>query len=357
MNIFICVRYFAVPVRSNYSDAIKICNDYYGVLSTITSVNENYEAILACQGNIPDNATKGCWTGLNSRSNNWEYIDGTNVKNTLGFDGNGKPTRGSYPWTSMWNGQPDNANGIERCVNVQLNVEFEWNDAKCFEDERIPLCMKNPAKSCGININDLKVWYKGGLNDISNNGYDAINIDGMINDDDNDCSVYGDINTSFVIPYNINTTSDVTIYVAQYNGNITIYNSSVWSDKISSDGINIFGDATSNWKMYELMIFESILSHSQTQCIEQYLFQEHFILEASSNYSSTCPNITTTFYDKYTFQRCYTYNNDNTSITRENITFNDCKMLCSHNQGISCIGFEFTDVGDITDASHIATCM
>ena len=206
------------------------------------------------------------------------------------------------------------------------------------------LCNKNPAKACGININNLKVWYKGGLNDISNNGYNAINIKGNIYNDINDCSVYGNKHSSFTIPYNINTTSYTIIYVGKYNGNNTEriltssnntnYFAGFWNgkssgmcyqggsitdfiDKSNNDwlistsysggcrvngtnidnnadpwksefdpgtfniGVNIYNNQNikehSDWKIYEILIFDTILSEYQTQCIENYLSQEHSI--------------------------------------------------------------------------------
>ena len=202
-----------------------------------------------------------------------------------------------------------------------------------------PTLIPTMMPTCGININDLKVWYKGGLNDITNNGYNAININGSIYQDLDDCGIYGDTETSFVIPYNIQTLSHTIIYIAKYNGhnkeriltstidtdylagfydgnegvcyqggwitqqntgsnndwiimvsypggcrangkNVTINNAQIWSeasDPITFNiGINVWDNTErSDWKLYELMIYDTILSEDEISCIEKYLSQEH----------------------------------------------------------------------------------
>ena len=364
--VAIIFRYFTVPVISNYTHANDLCNYVGGILASITSEFENIKAIARCQNGISENVWSGCWIGLNKRNGYWEYIDGTDKRGLIGFDSIGDPITGQHPWDTN---EPNNNNNNEGCIHLRRTKNYKWNDIECsfdhyIEDDipftlNIPLCVKNPPKSCGININNLKVWYKGGLNDISNNGNDAINVKGNIYNDVSDCTVYGDVDSSFIIPYNINTTSHTIIYVAKYNGynknriltsrNDTDYltgfynrnegvcyqgnwitqqntglnndwiimtsypngcrangtdvhndNSQAWTVNSNPGtfniGVNIFNkNECSDWKMYELLIFDLILSEYQMECIEQYLSQEHTIpIQTytpilSINPTKTCP--------------------------------------------------------------------
>ena len=308
-------RYFVgSTTRNNYRHAIDNCWELNGVLGSINSNQEMNEANATCIKESPSD--KGCWFGLNYMNDYWMYMDGTNVKGSFGFDINGNPNQSNYPWSD---GQP-NFGTNSKCIILARSEGHQWNDYNC-EFAAAPLCVKNPTKSCGININNLKVWYKCGLNDISNNGYNATNINGAINKDNNDCSVYGDMETSFVIPYNINATSHTIIYVAKYIGNnrqrlLTSFNDSnnnigicyqIHSNNdliiISSNpnncrvhranvdsidslteniypgtfniGMNILHNNVSDWKLYELMIYDTILSEYQITCIEEYLVNEH----------------------------------------------------------------------------------
>ena len=318
---------------SDYNTAIDNCNNYGGILASITNINELENAMSVCD------VYTGCWFGLNKRSSNWLYIDGSYVGGTLGFDNIGNMDINGYPWNITDKTQ------INDCVQLSKDG---WNTKECSKVDGIPLCIKNPPKSCGININNLKVWYKGALNDISNNGYNAINTNGDIYRDISDNSVYGDVNSSFIIPYNINATSHTIIYVAKYNGNNkeriltssndTNYLAGFWkgnegvcyqgnwittnitnnindfniitsypngcnanSNSVSNNndawiiesnpgtfniGINIYNNEKSNWKLYELMIFDVILSPSNIACIESYLFNERRI------HKTTIPPIT-----------------------------------------------------------------
>ena len=331
---------------------MRTCWEFGGILASITKESEYIESMTVCD-NITD--SNGCWFGLNKISGIWRHLDGSEIRNSLGFDVNGNPNNGLYPWNAN---EPNNMGSNEECAELTTGEQFKWNDFKC-GSHILSVCMKNPPKACGININDLKVWYKGGLNDISNNGNDAINVTGNIYNDINDCSVYGDTNSSFIIPYNINTTSYTIVYMAKYNGNnkqriltsrndtnyvtgfyngnegvcyqgswitqqntgsnndwiiMTSYpngcranginmnndNLQAWTSEPNPGtiniGINIFNNnENSDWKMYELMIFDTILSEYQMKCIEEYLSQEHnipinnFTPDLSVNPTKTCP--------------------------------------------------------------------
>ena len=373
----------------------------------------------------------GCWMGLNSRINNiWRYVDGSNTLGSVGFDINGDADNGVAPWDT-------NLPGSNQCVHISNN-SLLWEDKSCNLANSIPLCTKNPPKSCGININRLQVWFKGGINDISNNGYDGINVDGVISRDDNDCSVSGDIDTSFIIPYNINSTSYTIIYVAKYAGNnrqriitspdntnylagfwngnegvcyqggwitpnstnssddpiitssypgacnsngiSTSNNNAPWTIEQMPDtfniGINIFNGEESDWKLYELMIFDEILSDYQRTCIHNYLSQEHTIpIPTHSitpiNTTKTCPAFVTTHYDKYQQRQCSVYPTnplfrsasdtlDSPLWRIDNTTLKDCQTLCLTAFDFrerTCVGVEYEDFGEFPDPSAISYCM
>ena len=348
-------RYFVVSTAVNYDNAITNCNNFGGILASVTDENEYNEAKFMCQRYSLSNHN-GCWIGLHKRHNIWSHIDGDDVKNSFAFDSHRNPNYGVYPWSVD---QPNN--DAQECIHLKRSINYEWNDKSC-NSEMISLCDKNPPKSCGININSLKVWYKGGLNDITNNGYNAINVTGNIYNDVNDCGIYGDINSSFIIPYNINTTSYTIIYVGKYNGNnkeriltstnktnyyagfgngkssgmcyqggnithsidksnnnwliSTSYpggchvngtnisnNIDPWLNEFDPGtfhiGVNIYDTHNikehSDWKIYEILIFDVILSGYQIECIENYLSQEHTIpipsysIIPTINPTKTCP--------------------------------------------------------------------
>ena len=356
-------RFFISSLESNYTDAIQNCHDFGGILASVTNTQEYNESIM-----LITNASlnSGFWFALNKLNGVWNYADGSDVRNSLGFDVNGNPRKGVYPWDE---GEPNNFGKNEKCGQFRPEAHFKWNDQPC-TSELMSLCVKNPPKSCGININNLKVWYKGGLNDISNNGYDAINIKGNIYNDINDCSVYGNRHSSFTIPYNINTTSYTIIYVGKYNGNNkeriltssndTNYYAGFWKgkssgmcyqggnitdfiDKSDNDwlistsypdgchvngtnlrngldawqnefdpgtfniGVNIYNKHNikehSDWKIYEILIFDIILSEYQIKCIENYLSQEHslpipsYSIIPTIHPTKTCPPIINRFSD------------------------------------------------------------
>ena len=205
--------------------------------------------------------------------------------------------------------------------------------------------MKNPVKACGTNINNLKVWYKGSFDDISNNGNTGITVQGnTIVKDSNDCSVSGFENDRILIPYQVPTNAYTIIYVAKYesleltkrqriicaknsnylvgfwHGNVGVCHqgngawitaftgtpiskstdwliSTAYPNKYRKNGIDISNGNTANvpgtlqlginycdhyneasdFSMYELMIFDEILSINQMRCLEEYISQEHNI--------------------------------------------------------------------------------
>ena len=161
--------------------------------------------------------TSGCWIGLNTLKGVLTFVDGSSVKNIPGFDSNGDPITSINPW---YNGQPDRLFGIEKCVQIYYGSGL-MNDNQC-HSQRLPLCMKNPAKACSINNDDLQVWLKGSLDDISNsNGIQTVNnIKGFINENENDCSIYGDISTEFNINYGIDTNDYTIIYGGRYTSEL-----------------------------------------------------------------------------------------------------------------------------------------
>ena len=167
---------------------------------------------MVCQDDPEQQNGIGCWFGLHRQNNDskWTYIDGTNIKGSYGFDMNGSPNDDISVLL-------DNKIPNQNCAHLANEYNFRWNNINC-SALHVPLCKRNPPKSCGINHNDLKVWYQSSLIDISNNGHNAINIQGStIQRDTNDCSLYGYTTDSFEIPYNVTTTQYTILYMAKYN--------------------------------------------------------------------------------------------------------------------------------------------
>ena len=126
-------EFFTASAATNYDDAILKCKEQNGVLATMAN-QEDYNTLASlCQP-----TGRHCWVGLHRRvNNNWEYLDGTSVKNTYGFDNNGNPTHGSGPWDS---GQP----GAELCGGIANHGKL--HDFVSFEANFIPLCMRVKTK-------------------------------------------------------------------------------------------------------------------------------------------------------------------------------------------------------------------
>ena len=138
--IAIIFRYFTVPVMSKYSQANDLCNKNGGILASITNELENNIAIARCQDGISDNELSGCWIGLNKISGNWEYIDGTDTTGLIGFDTNGDPITGKYPWDIN---EPNNLVDNELCVHLRSSNYYRWYDVECSDilGLNVPLCM------------------------------------------------------------------------------------------------------------------------------------------------------------------------------------------------------------------------
>eukprot|EP00490_Sorites_sp_Unknown_P027116 CAMPEP_0114695026 /NCGR_PEP_ID=MMETSP0191-20121206/70889_1 /TAXON_ID=126664 /ORGANISM="Sorites sp." /LENGTH=145 /DNA_ID=CAMNT_0001990743 /DNA_START=201 /DNA_END=638 /DNA_ORIENTATION=+ len=138
-------QYFGVSAIENYFGAINTCNDNGGVLASITNETENKEAISVCK--VAAN-NWGCWFGLNYFTGIWNNVDGSDVRNSLGFDMNGDAVQGIYPWKHS---EPNNFQKSEQCSHMWKHYNFRWNDQQ-WHREMSSLCMKNPPKSCGLII-------------------------------------------------------------------------------------------------------------------------------------------------------------------------------------------------------------
>ncbi|VDI06191.1 Hypothetical predicted protein [Mytilus galloprovincialis] len=83
-----------------------------------------------------------------------DYISGiaSSMSDTFWIGGKDKDDEGTFVWASdnrnvtlfNWaNGEPNDVNGGEDCVNVHINLEFLWNDSACDEQSRF-VCEKQP---------------------------------------------------------------------------------------------------------------------------------------------------------------------------------------------------------------------
>ena len=137
--------YFTGPNAVSYIKAIEYCNNAGGVLASITNANENAVAVNVCiAGNPPGN---GCWFGLNDADvqDSYKYVDGTSVNGSFGFNINGQPTTGVFPWH---NNEPNKDS--ERCISLWKPQSYKWNDYGCNND-LLPLC-RAIAPNQGIRI-------------------------------------------------------------------------------------------------------------------------------------------------------------------------------------------------------------
>ena len=138
ISIYNC-EYFIGSNMGNYNTAIQTCLDDGGIIGTITNENEYNIARELCINNGTD-----CWIGLNDKyyEGIWNYIDGTSIKGTYGFNINGHPTVGVGPWGDT---EPNNDRIGEVCVEFRSNTNWTWNDKICTHI-RTPICMRIETK-------------------------------------------------------------------------------------------------------------------------------------------------------------------------------------------------------------------
>ena len=104
-----------------FNDSVDYCESLGYQLASIHSDVEHAEAMGLCS------MTK-CWIGAHSIDNTdygFYWIDGS-----------------EWNYTKWGNGEPNDWSGIEDCVEIAWNDE--WNDAKC-TDLRRPLCRTTPG--------------------------------------------------------------------------------------------------------------------------------------------------------------------------------------------------------------------
>ena len=128
-------KYFTINILGDYNAAIQNCNNYGGVLGGIATDADYNEAKSVCQSNAPNQ--NGCWFGLNNidNLNVYKNVDGTSVNGSIGFDSNGSPITGTYPWN---NGEPNGSS--ERCIHLFGLIGYLWNDFSCDNPTLVPLC-------------------------------------------------------------------------------------------------------------------------------------------------------------------------------------------------------------------------
>ena len=112
-------RFFISPLESKYTDAIQNCHDFGGILASVTNIQDYNEAYKLLSTPLPLNS--GFWFGLNKLNGVWGYIDGSDVRNSSGFDVNGNPNVGVYPWDKT---EPNNWENKEKCVHFHRQKQY-----------------------------------------------------------------------------------------------------------------------------------------------------------------------------------------------------------------------------------------
>ena len=82
-----------------FSDSLQYCDDLGMELASIHGAGAMEEARSLCNS-VDHSGSVGCWVGLTREDNGqpWYWTDGSILD--YGFDANGHPTTGVYPWHS-----------------------------------------------------------------------------------------------------------------------------------------------------------------------------------------------------------------------------------------------------------------
>ena len=116
-------------------------------LATLTSDADYNAAKAICQAEDTGDSW-GCATGLwrDDGGLPWKWRDGSNIDYLFNNNDPLSPT-GQFPWNGA---EPNDANGVEDCVQIREFNNFLLNDIPC-EDSRyrpIPICNGIPEVIC-----------------------------------------------------------------------------------------------------------------------------------------------------------------------------------------------------------------
>ena len=117
----------------SWDDSKAYCQQYGSNLATIKSSADHETVKTLCEASGNDY----CWIGLyhddkDAGSPGYKWTDGSDIN--FGFNSDGTPTTGIYPWVT---GTPDNSD--EDCVQLWGANGYDWNDAACI-DNYVPIC-------------------------------------------------------------------------------------------------------------------------------------------------------------------------------------------------------------------------
>ena len=137
----VAAQYIRGPTKvPNWGNAESYCQSIGSHLASIHSAADQEAAKLAC--GVPGDHS--CWLGLSDHVTNgvWVWTDGSITD--YGFNNNDptSPTKGIIPWDDHWGGQPDNHGGVQHCIYLMQEVQFDgrWADAPCGHNVFYPLC-------------------------------------------------------------------------------------------------------------------------------------------------------------------------------------------------------------------------
>ena len=113
-----------------WNESEAYCQEFGSNLAAITSSAAHEIAKSVCE--TKDNE-ENCWIGLyhNDNASEYKWSDGSDIN--FGFNSDGTPTTGVYPWYSS---EP---NKTGDCIEMWDDKDYDWNDRSC-QDLLYPVC-------------------------------------------------------------------------------------------------------------------------------------------------------------------------------------------------------------------------
>ena len=163
-NYIYFIEYIRGPTKGTFLDGYIYCRGQGSNLATITSKDDNKDAVNACGKN-------NCWIGFNDLSNEgkWEWLDETKSKYTN--------------WNKL---QPNNIR-TQHCAHI-IAFKSTWNDHDCLDKLFFPLCnpISSPISAENVKSELIKTIEHKVANDINSepisNGiyFDNINVTSLV---------------------------------------------------------------------------------------------------------------------------------------------------------------------------------
>ncbi|XP_034329690.2 perlucin-like [Crassostrea angulata] len=127
--------YLEFNIRATWAEASIICRAYGGYLANINDIHEQHVIETVVSRNIGGFSPGIFWLGGTDVQIEGEWVWTGNVQ-----------AMGSYKnWAP---GEPNNANGNEHCLEMDMGGQYHWNDNNC--ENRFNFICEMPTADPGI---------------------------------------------------------------------------------------------------------------------------------------------------------------------------------------------------------------